>query len=365
MAKIALCTEILYPLYGVERRVYEMAKRLPKYGHEIELYSSNGKGMLDIDVVEVSKPTIVKAPKRNYLHCLQYTRNLVKALRNGDHDVIDANGHLSLLPCSIAGAVKKRPVVATIHDLYLLEWHYMYKGFGAFVGLPFEIFISQLPYERVITLNSSLVKRMKESLKMRVPIDVIPSGIDVKYIDRIHAKRRENRVVYVGRLVPQKNVDMLVRAFSLVHNDAELIIVGDGSEKQRLAGLVRKLGLKNVKFLNPFQDHEDAIRVIKSASILAMPSKRECFGIIPLEAMCSGTAVVSTRTEGPMDYIQTGKNGFLVDIGDYDDMGKKISLLLEDDILRKKITSSARTTAKRYDWDKIVGSIAAMYDDVA
>jgi glycosyltransferase involved in cell wall biosynthesis len=365
MTKIALCTEVLYPLYGVERRVYEMAKRLPKYGYEVDLYSSTANGSLDIDIIQVSKPTITKQPKRNYLHCLQYSRNLIKELGKSDCNIIDANGHLSLLPCSIAGLKTHKPVVATIHDLYLLEWHYMYKGFGAFVGLPFEIFISQLPYRKVITLNSSLVKRMKESLKMRSPIEVIPSGIDVKYIDKIKSEKLDNRVVYIGRLVPQKNVDMLIRAFSEIDGSYELIIVGEGSEKERLVDLSKKLGVKNVKFLHSFKNHEDAIKMIKSSTVLAMPSKRECFGIIPLEAMCSYTAVVSTRTEGPSDYIENGKNGFLVDIGDSKDMGEKIKLLLEDSILRRKIAHNARKTAEGYDWENIVKRIASVYDELA
>ena len=104
--------------------------------------------------------------------------------------------------------------------------------------------------------------------------------------------------------------------------------------------------------------------MIKSASILVMPSKRECFGIIPLEAMCSGTAVVSTRTEGPIDYIHSGVNGFLVDIGDYKDMGKKINILLKDDKLRNKIVANARKTAESYDWENIVKKIANLYREV-
>ncbi len=362
MTKIALCTEILYPLYGVERRVYEMAKRLPKYGYDVELYSSTS-GPQDVDINQVSKPTITSPPKRNYLNCLQYFRNLIKSLDKSDCDIIDANGHLSLFPCSVAGIKNKRPVVATIHDLYLLEWHYMYKGFGAFVGLPFEIFVSQLPYKKVITLNSSLVRRMKESLKMRCPVEVIPSGIDVRYIDSIHNEKNGNRVVYIGRLVPQKNVNALIKAFSFV-DSAELVIIGDGTEKEKLITLSKNLGLKNVKFMPSLKEHEDAIKMIKSATVLVMPSKRECFGIIPLEAMCSHTAVVSTNTEGPSDYIESGKNGFLVDIGDYKDMGSKIELLLSDRKLRTKITRSARKTAEGYDWDKIVNRIAEMYKEV-
>ena len=106
------------------------------------------------------------------------------------------------------------------------------------------------------------------------------------------------------------------------------------------------------------------MRMIKSATVLVMPSKRECFGIIPLEAMCLHTAVVSTRTEGPSDYIVNGENGFLVDIGDYKEMGRKINLLLGDKKLRNKITKNGRKTAERYDWNKIVKKIADVYEEI-
>src|SRR3989344_6925055 len=243
MTKIALCTEILYPLFGVERRVYEMAKRLPKYGFDVDVYTSSfQKELIDINIKQISYPTITKSPKRSYAQCTNFSFNLFKKLIKDKYDIIDANGHLSLIPCSLAGIARKKPIVATIHDLYLNEWNKMYDGFGAFLGLPFEIAFCKMPYTKIITLNNSIKSKMIGVLGMdRKKIEIIPSGIDVKKIDRIKAKKEKNRIIYVGRLVPQKNVDMLIRAFSTLEADAELVIVGDGSEYNKL----RKMASSN------------------------------------------------------------------------------------------------------------------------
>ena len=75
--------------------------------------------------------------------------------------------------------------------------------------------------------------------------------------------------------------------------------------------LSKNLGKKNILFLGRINNYDDIIREIKKASILALPSKRENFGIVPLEAMACETAVVSSDTEGPRDYIQNGSNGLM------------------------------------------------------
>lgn len=359
--KIALCTEVLYPLYGVERRVYEMAKRLPRLGFDVTVYTSTSpEHTPELDVVQVSKPTITKPPERNYIRCFEYWFGLYKRLIRDDYDVIDANGHMSLVPCSIGSKKTGKPVIATIHDLYLGDWRKMQSGFGGFAGLPFELLSAKMHFDRVITLNKTVRSKMEQMLKIK-NVGIIPSGIDTKYIDSVKgAAKKEARVMYAGRLVPQKNVGMLIRAFANIKN-AELILVGEGSEKPMLERLASSLNLKNVKFTKPFRRHEDLIRCMKSATVLALPSKRENFGIVPLEAMRCGTAVVSTATDGPKDFIKSGSNGFLTPIGNENELADKIQLLLEDRKLRRKIESNGRKTSESYDWGVIVKKIADEY----
>ena len=86
--KVALCTETLYPLFGVERRVYEMARRLPKYGFDVTVYTSSSKKYFpDLNIKQISKPTIIEPPKRNYAFAMNFYHNLFKNLIKNDYDI--------------------------------------------------------------------------------------------------------------------------------------------------------------------------------------------------------------------------------------------------------------------------------------
>ncbi len=362
--KIALCTETVWPVYGVEKRVVEMARRLPKYGYEPVIYSSSSpKNLPDIDMVQVSGPTIVNPPQRSYTACLSFWRNLFGKLRQNNIDLIDANGHLSLIPCSLAGLAVKKPVVATIHDLYLTEFNDMIGGFAALLGgLPFEVISTKMPYTKVLTLNNTIKAKMH---KIGVDAEIVPSGIDLKELKRTkNVEKKRNKIIYVGRLTGQKRIDNLIKAFTPFDNEAELVIVGEGEERKNLESLAKSLSLKNVIFTGRIERDIDVKREIKSSGMLVLPSQRECFGIVPLEAMALGTCVISTATDGPKDYIKNGKNGFLTEINSVQGLQEKIRILLNNQKLQKKFEIEGKKTASRYDWDLIVKRIASIYDEI-
>jgi glycosyltransferase involved in cell wall biosynthesis len=365
--KIALCTEIMYPLYGVERRVYEMAKRLPQHGFDVEVYTSTPAHLLtDIKIKQVSHTTITNPPKRNYAFCFDYWFNLFRKLMKAECDLIDANGHLSLLPCSATGILKRKPVVATIHDLYFTEWKSMYKSIISSFGLPFEALSCKMPFAKTLTLNSTLKRKLTDIMDIR-NVEVLQSGIDVKYIDSVGHYPRKKNIIYTGRLVPQKNVDMLIRAYSMLPEDMRkeysLQIVGDGSERANLMKLAADLNVR-VSFTGKLERHEDVIEAIKESEIYVLPSRRESFGISVIEAMCCATPVISTATEGPSDYIKNGEAGFLTPVGNVNSMADRLRTLIENRELLRKFSRSGRAVAEQYDWDNIIKRIADVYGSI-
>ena len=365
--KVALCTEILYPLYGVERRVYEMAKRLPKYGIEVEVFTSTSRNHFKhLNINQVSHCTITNPPKRNYAFCIGYMLNLFRQLMKSNYDLIHAEGHLSLIPCSLAAIMRKKPSIATIHDLYLADWRQMYKSVASFGGIPFEVASCKMPFDRVLTVNSSLKAKMEGILKINPEkIEILHSGIDTQYIDSVKSDKKDESIIYIGRLVPQKSVDTLIKAYSLLPVDVRrkhsLKIIGEGSERPKLEALSKSLGV-DVKFVGKVEQHESVLKELKAASLFVLPSKRESFGITILEAMFSGVPVISTATEGPSDHIENGKTGFLV--RDVKEMAEKIELVLTDITLKKKIIKNARASAEKHDWDIIVKNIADRYKEL-
>ncbi|MBI2172716.1 MAG: glycosyltransferase family 4 protein, partial [Candidatus Aenigmarchaeota archaeon] len=328
---------------------------LPRHGIEPVLITSLGKEYdPSIRTVKASDPTISVPPKRLYGNCIKYSINTARLASSG-YDIIDANGHLSLFPCFMASKLSGKPLVATIHDIYGSSWKSMYRSPLSFAGKYAERFLCKLPYKKLVVLNNTVRKFM---ISIGVPeerLEVIYSGIDIRKIDRTKAgKRVEGRIVYVGRLAPQKNLDILFRAFSMLE--------GEGSEAGKLKSLSNSLGI-DVEFTGKVSN-EQAIREMKEASILALTSSRENFGIVPLEAMRCGAVVVSTRTEGPADYIRSGENGFLVDIESAEQMAEKLDILLSDRNLMSRMRKKGLGTSSKFDWDKIVGEIARLYKEI-
>lgn len=171
--------------------------------------------------------------------------------------------------------------------------------------------------------------------------------------------------MYVGRLVPQKNVDMLIRAYAALPDNIkkkyELKIIGEGSEMQKLESLAKSLGIR-VNFTGKIEGHEDVLKELKKSSLFVLPSRRESFGITILEAMCSGVPVISTATEGPSDHIKNRKTGFLV--SNEKEMTRRVEEVLSSSSLQKSLSKNGKRYAERHDWENITKNVAAVYRKV-
>src|SRR3989344_4342927 len=369
--KIALCTEIMYPVFGVERRVFEMAKRLPKHGYEVDLYTSTPPSDMEgsgLNVIQVSDSTIKNPPKRNYFNCVAFWLNLFRKLSASKCDIIDANGHMSLLPCSLAAKMRNRASIATIHDMYIGEWRGMYSGIMALPGAQFEFFSAKMHFDKFLCVNTTVRRKLISIAGIDAgAIRVLQSGIDTRFIDKIKSGRKKQRILYVNRLAPQKSADTLIRAYARLDKETrdeyELCVVGKGRERENLEALAKSLGV-GVNFTGFVKSDADVMKMMKESEIFVLSSRRESLGLSVLEAMYSRCAVVSTACDGPRDYIAHGRNGLLTEIGSPESMTHALTRAIEDGKLRKRMQASARQTAKGYDWDIVVKRIAAVYGEM-
>lgn len=223
---------------------------------------------------------------------------------------------------------------------------------------------------RVLPRNDHLVatsRGVRDDLvrNFRVPQErcaVISNGVDVGVVRRrmreaLEADRRPDEgplLVAAGRLVPQKNYPLLLRAFALVRESipARLLILGEGREKQKLVDLTRSLGVRDaVEFCgfvnNPF-------KYFRAADLFVMSSDWEGFGNVVIEAMACGTPVVSTRyRHGAEEIITDGTDGLLVPCGDEEALAEAIRRVLEDEALRRELGAVAYGHARDFDNAKI------------
>jgi glycosyltransferase involved in cell wall biosynthesis len=183
-----------------------------------------------------------------------------------------------------------------------------------------------------------------------------------------HAPPRlsEPLVLAAGRLTPQKGFDLLIPAFARVvaeHPDWQLRIHGAGPQRADLRRLIAEHDLySNVFLMGPTQHLGEALA---QGSIFVLSSRFEGFGMVIVEAMSKGLAVVSFDCErGPSEIISDGEDGLLVPELDVAALGTAINGLVADGERRAQLGRAAIQTARRYDreaigarWDALLASL--------
>jgi glycosyltransferase involved in cell wall biosynthesis len=172
-------------------------------------------------------------------------------------------------------------------------------------------------------------------------------------LDRFSSQKDHNGEVTLfsaKALINYSSIDDLIRAFAIIKKErpeAHFLIAGDGPEKENLQHLVAELDLKDVRFIGNVI-YEDIPALFQSATVLIHGTEIESFGIALVEAMASGTPIVSTNVGGIPDVIQDADNGFLVDYGDYKTMAQKVLSLLNNKELYNKISENGISKSKQY-----------------
>lgn len=178
---------------------------------------------------------------------------------------------------------------------------------------------------------------------------IIPNQVNQRFFQTERAEVHKD-IVTVGRLVEQKNHEMLIRAFAKIaaKTDDNLIIYGDGERKEALLKLVSELQLNGrVFFPGVISDVSCAIR---SAKIFVLSSFYEGMPNALIEAMVLGLPCVSTDCPcgGPKELFDGQKNGFLVPIGDENALAEKMLYLIGNETVRMELGNRAKATAQQF-----------------
>lgn len=207
---------------------------------------------------------------------------------------------------------------------------------------------------------------------------VIPNGVDterfnpkVKGVEKYHDEKVN--ILFVGRLEPRKGILELLRAFNgMIRNIEEvqkkvrLIIVGSGPSSYRAKLFVRQHNLKrNVVFEGEVADRA-VPRYYATADIVCSPAVGgESFGIVLLEAMAAGKAIVCFANEGYKEVMRNYPWGqALVEVKDHFGLANSLLSLIEDRRLREKLGKWGVKEAKRYSWGKVANEVLKFYEQV-
>jgi len=238
-----------------------------------------------------------------------------------------------------------------------------------------------LTYEawKVICCSNYMVAHVKwafgipeENLAM-VPNGVNPNvyeGIEKEDLKGFRAKfalPEEKIVLYVGRLVYEKGIHILINAVPKVLEkvNAKFIIVGSGYMKEQLSNIVRSMKLEHKVLFLGFLDEETLLRLQKCADVSVVPSLFEPFGIVALEAMAAKSPVAVSDTGGLSEIVDHDLTGVKVYPNNPDSLAWGITKILLDENYRRYIRENAyRKIKEKYDWEKIAQQTKKIYQAV-
>ncbi len=168
----------------------------------------------------------------------------------------------------------------------------------------------------------------------------------------------------IGRHVPQKGFDVLLRALGLLRargQACDLILAGDGTEHAALKALAAELGLDDRVTFPGRVDHRAAMSLFAGCTIFVLPSRHEPFGIVNLEAMALARPIVASRVGGVPEIVSDDENGMLVPPGDAEALADALARLLADEAWRRRLGDAGRARAARFTWPEIAGQYLEVY----
>ena len=280
-----------------------------------------------------------------------------KLLKDFTPDIIHA--HAILFAGRLAAALKTRcaaPIVITTHG-----------GDTELSLKPEQSPRAKAICERAVitvAVSSACLKKL-EKLGARTPSVCILNGFEAR---NAHVgSKKKHSLIQVNALRPDKHTELSVSAVDRLkelYPDISLNIVGGGAMRDSLAGQISRLGLeKYVRMSGPLPNKE-AMSAMADSEIFIMPSVREGFGIVYLEAMACGCVAIGTQGEGIDGFIHSGENGFLVRPLDVEDITEKIIWCFDNPGEAAAIARKGRQDALALTWESNAEKYLALFESI-
>ena len=340
---------------GVERVYAQLARGLVRRGHQVTLVCSTTRPLHTASqegILVVRAPrrmTVFRSPLTDLAKHIPHETDLVQVAATypfttprvltharewGIPSVLDF--HFEPSPGTVLGRSSAR--------IYRLVGPRSYRQADA-------VMVRSYAYGR----SANSLSRVPES-RWRI----VPNGIDAEQFRPV-ARPSRDYILFVGRLVSYKGVEVLLRALSTLRPNIPLLIAGDGPLKRKLAALARRLEV-DAQFLGHVKD-EDLPGIYGNARVTVLPSVngQEAFGIALVESMACGTPVVASSLPGVADVARLG--GLVAKSGDANALATQLSAALNGDALPQGPELSKRIHDS-FAWPVVIDRVIEVYQEV-
>jgi glycosyltransferase involved in cell wall biosynthesis len=207
----------------------------------------------------------------------------------------------------------------------------------------------------MIAISPSTKQEMIEHGFSDQNVSIVPCAVNHSTYRTLPGVQKTEPIIgYVGRIKKYKSVDHLLRAFVIVLKEmpqAKLLIIGEGDGKPSFERLAQELQIHHATTFTGFLPVDQKIRLMNSMQVVVNTSAKEGWGLTITEANACGTPAVASDVPGLRDAVRDGVTGLLYEYGNIEQLAEKILLLLRDEHLRTRLTSSALEYAHALTWD--------------
>ncbi len=370
---------------------YDWAVEMAKRGHNIFVICNHFEGVnktnpefiADGITIHIVKP-IIKHKGELPPSISQNTGFIINAIVGGSKlitdkkiDIIHANNFTSAIAGSILAKINHLPVVITNHAIFTTNSPDNWNRWTAqnntsriltLLGPLFEKITAKVPAD-IIHAVSYATKEDLIRFNVKNKIVVIPNGINLRNYDDFELEHDyQNYILFIGRLVFSKNLDVVISAFKDVVKkiqNAKLIVVGDGPLRGRWEKMVTELGLtQNIEFTGLIS-HKRKIELLSKCSSLVLPSFFEGFGLVLLEAFAMRKPVIVSDQRAFYEIIDEGIDGFILPTHDSHAWAERMIFLLSNKTICQDMGNKGRLKVEsKFHIDHVVEKLELLYNQV-
>ncbi len=362
-----------YPTLGGSGAIAtELGKALAKRGHEVHFIVSGIPFRLGLfvdnifihEVEPMSYPLFRQNP-----YDLALAAKMAEVVRNYQLDILHVHYAIPYAVCAFLAKEmlgdKPVKVVTTLHgtDVTVLAQDALLRDV---IRLGIE------KSDAVTAVSDSLIQQTNEFFQIKCPIVKIYNFIDLHEFRRISkpawkekiAPNGEKIMMHVSNFRGVKRVPDVIAIFKKVRGSvpSRLLLVGEGPDLELARSITRNEGLeRDVYFLGK----QDEIAPLYSlADLFLLPSEKESFGLVALEAMACGVPVIGTTIGGIPEVVEHGRSGFLSQVGDVEEMAANALQLLQNQDMWQRYSKAARKRAANFNLDEQVKKYEDVYESL-
>ncbi len=370
--RVCIVTTIFPPeLGGPAIYSYNLYSRLKSLGNEVNVLTYGNKASGDNNI-HIINTQVNNRLLKLILKAKNASKKLTETIKRDNTSIIYAqNPDLAGIPAYLASKRTNKPYIIKFVGDWAWETAYRKKWTSSnltnFYKTKGNIQVRVLKYiQRKILNNAALIivpsNHLIDTLRqagVHTNVRIIENAVELANVKKI--KLNGFSIIMVGRLVAHKHFDSIIRIMPRL--DANLILIGDGPELDKLQSLSKSLNLDNkVKFLGSLE-HEKTLSYISSSDVLLLPSIYEGSSHVILEAMLYSTPVIALANPGNASLIKDGMNGLL-----FDDSSQVLDKLLHIKNNRKLAKTIAYNAHKQVinnnTWEKHINRLLSCFDEV-